>query len=157
MTDPAPQPPRLDYVATLSVIVAEPLDIGPTAEGHRRIVPITGGTVSGPRLVGRVLPLGADYQTLHTPGLSQLDARYAVETDDGAIVSVDNAAVRAGSPAAMEKLARGEDVDPAEIYFRCALRLRSSAPGWEWVNRTVFVGTGERRPDRVLVHVFAVD
>lgn len=155
-TQQGPVPPALDYVGTLSVLVAEPIDIGPTPEGHRRIIPITGGSVAGPRLAGRVLAGGADFQTLHTPELTGLDARYAVETDDGAIISVDNAALRAGNRAALERLARGEAVDPVEVYFRCAPRLRTSSPRWDWVNRTVFVGSGERYPDRVVVHVFAV-
>lgn len=149
-------PPALEYAGTLSVLIADPIDVGPTPEGHRRIVPITGGTVSGPRLNGRVLPGGADFQILHTPELSQLDARYAIETEDGAIVSVDNAAIRAGSAEALGRIARGEPVDPAEIYFRCAPRLRASDPQWDWVNRTLFVGTGERYPDSVVVHLFAV-
>ncbi|WP_430297443.1 DUF3237 domain-containing protein [Sinomonas sp. B1-1] len=153
---PEPQAPALQYAGTLSVLIAEPIDVGPTPEGHRRIIPITGGTVSGPRLKGRVLPGGADFQILHTPELSQLDARYALELDDGAIVSVDNAALRSGSADALGRIARGEAVDPQEIYFRCAPRLRTSAPQWDWVNRTLFVGTGERYPDRVVVHVFAV-
>jgi hypothetical protein len=152
----APPPPALEYVGTLSVLIAEPIDVGPTPEGHRRIIPITGGTVAGPRLSGRILPGGADFQTLHSPELSELDARYALETDDGAIVSVDNAALRSGSREAMARLVRGESVDPAEIYFRCAPRLRTSAPAWDWVNRTLFVGTGERYPDRVVVHLYAV-
>lgn len=155
--DPTPQPPALDYVGTLSVLVAEPIDVGPTPEGHRRIIPITGGTVSGPRLTGRVLAAGADFQTLHSSELTQLEARYALETDDRAVISVDNAALRSGSQDAMTRLIRGEAVDPAEIYFRCALRLHTSAAGWDWVNRTLFVGTGERYPDRVVVHVFAVE
>jgi hypothetical protein len=150
------QPPALEYAGTLSVLIGDPIDVGPTPEGHRRIIPITGGAVSGPRLSGRVLPGGADFQILHTPELSQLDARYAVETEDGAIISVDNAAIRSGSAEALGRIARGEPVDPAEIYFRCAPRLRSSAPQWDWVNRTLFVGTGERYPDRVVVHVFAM-
>ena len=151
-----PTPPSLEYAATLSVLIADPIDIGPTPEGHRRIIPITGGTLSGPRMAGRVLPGGADYQTLHTAELTQLEARYAVELEDGAVVSVDNAAIRSGSPEALARIAAGEPVDPAEIYFRCFPRLRTSAPAWDWLNRTLFVGTGQRYPDRVVVHLFAV-
>jgi hypothetical protein len=154
--DPTPLPPALDYVGTLSVLIAPPIDVGPTPEGHRRIIPITGGTVTGPGLAGRVLSGGADFQTLHSPELTQLEARYAIETEDGAVISVDNAALRSGSTEAMARLVAGEPVDPGEIYFRCAVRLRSSEPAWDWVNRTLFVGSGERYPDKVVVHLFAV-
>ena len=154
--NPTPPPPALEYAGTLSVLIADPIDVGPTPEGHRRIIPITGGTVSGPRLHGRVLSAGADFQTLHSPELTQLEARYAVETEDGAIISVDNAALRSGSTEALARIARGEPVDPSEIYFRCAVRLRASASQWDWVNRTLFVGAGERYPDAVVIHLFAV-
>ncbi|MGN6405985.1 DUF3237 domain-containing protein [Sinomonas sp.] len=154
--DSTPLPPALGYVGTLSVLIAAPIDVGPTPEGHRRIIPITGGTVTGPRLTGRVLSGGADFQTLHSPELTQLEARYAIETEDGAVISVDNAALRSGSTEAMARLVAGEAVDPVEIYFRCAVRLRTSAAEWDWMNRTLFVGSGERYPDKVVVHLFAV-
>ncbi|GAB3279869.1 hypothetical protein GCM10027449_20540 [Sinomonas notoginsengisoli] len=69
-SNPVPQAPALEYVGTLSVLIAEPIDVGPTPEGHRRIIGITGGTVTGPRLTGRILAGGADFQTLHSPELS---------------------------------------------------------------------------------------
>jgi len=153
---PAPVPPRLEFLAELTVSVAAPLDAGPAPSGHRRIVPITGGTMAGPRLRGKVLPGGADFQVLHSPELTELDARYAVETDDGDIIYVHNNAVRHGAAADIARLNRGENVDPSAIYFRCALRLSTASEKWWRLNHVVAVGTGERRPDSVRIAVFTV-
>ncbi|MBP2267245.1 hypothetical protein J3A64_002709 [Pseudarthrobacter sp. PvP004] len=98
-----PESPALTFLATLSVDVGSPVDVGPTPEGHRRIIPIVGGTVAGPGLNGRVLPAGADYQILRSAELTELDARYAVELDDGSVVYVHNLALRFG---AAEDIAR---------------------------------------------------
>jgi hypothetical protein len=148
--------PGLDYLATLTVAVGKPVEIGPTPDGHRRIIPITGGTVSGPGLNGRILPGGADYQLLKTQTLTELEAKYAIETDTGARIYVDNFGLRSGAAQDIARLVRGESVDPERIYFRCTPKLASAAPEWEWLNSRIFVGTGERHPDSVVVKVFVV-
>lgn len=76
--------PELRSAFELSVELQPPLDFGHTQAGHRRVVQIAGGSVSGPRLQGRVLPVGADWQILRPDGTADLDARYTIQTDDGA-------------------------------------------------------------------------
>ncbi|MGN6659957.1 MAG: DUF3237 family protein, partial [Achromobacter mucicolens] len=44
------QAPRLEHVATVVVDVGAPQEVGDTPQGRRRVIPITGGTVQGPRL-----------------------------------------------------------------------------------------------------------
>lgn len=151
-----PAPPPLEFLAELSVNVQAPIDAGPAPTGHRRIVPITGGTVTGPSLTGTVLPGGADFQLLHSPELTELDARYMVEASDGALIHVHNSALRHGSAADIARLNRGEAVDPAAIYFRCSLRFSTASKEWSWLNHVVAVGTGERYPDAVRIAVFIV-
>ncbi|VXC13316.1 conserved hypothetical protein [Arthrobacter sp. 9V] len=151
-----PEAPALTFLATLSVDVGEPIDAGITPEGHRRIVPITGGTVSGPQIQGRVLPAGADYQILRSAELTELDARYAVELDGGAVIYVHNAALRFGAEKDIARLNRGEEVDPALIYFRCSPRFSTASPEWTWLNHTIMVGTGRRGPGSVEIDVFTV-
>ncbi|SEI84653.1 Protein of unknown function [Arthrobacter sp. yr096] len=151
-----PEPPTLTFLASLSVDVGAPIDVGVTPEGHRRIIPIIGGTVSGPGLSGRVLPAGADFQILRSAELTELDARYALELDDGSVVFVHNVALRFGSAEDIARLNRGEDIDPALIYFRCTPRFSTSAPGVDWLNHVITVGTGRRRPGSVEIDVFTV-
>src|SRR5262249_54436995 len=110
--------PGLVHVADLQADVsAPPIDIGDTPHGFRRVIPVLSGKVSGPRLNGRVLPGGADFQYWHADGGSEIHARYVIEADSGGRVYVENSGVRRGSPEVMAKLRRGEPVDPALIYF----------------------------------------
>ncbi|WP_026538185.1 DUF3237 domain-containing protein [Arthrobacter sp. 9MFCol3.1] len=153
----APAAPGLTYLAELSVTVAEPIDIGPTPEGHRRVVPITGGTFSGPVLNGRVLPGGADYQLLRSATLTELDARYVLETDDGDRIFVHNSALRHGSARDIELLNSGAAVDGSRIYFRCWPRLTTASPALDWLNTRLMLGTGVRQPGRVVIRIFTVD
>ncbi|WP_458107350.1 DUF3237 domain-containing protein [Arthrobacter sp. R3-55] len=151
-----PEAPALTFLATLNVKVGPALDIGMTPEGQRRVIPIVGGTVSGPCLQGRVLPAGADYQVQRDAGLTELDARYVVELEDGAMVYVHNQALRSGAAEDLNRLNSGEDVDPALIYFRCTPRFSTAAPELAWLNRVVTLGTGRRRPGSVEIDVFTV-
>ncbi|WP_261608551.1 DUF3237 domain-containing protein [Paenarthrobacter aurescens] len=146
----------LSFLATLSVNVDPPVDVGVTPEGHRRIIPIVGGTVAGPGFNGRVLPAGADFQLLRSAEMTELDARYAVELEGGEVVYVHNPALRFGAAEDIARLNRGEDVDPALIYFRCTPRFSTAAPGLAWLNHVIAVGTGRRRPGLVEIDVFTV-
>ncbi|MFE4228101.1 DUF3237 domain-containing protein [Arthrobacter sp. NPDC056886] len=152
-----PEAPGLTFLAELSVTVGEPIDVGPTPEGHRRVIPITGGTVLGPAFNGRVLPGGADYQLLRSATLTELDARYVLETDDGHRIFVHNTALRHGSARDIELLNSGAAVDPAKIYFRCWPRLTTASPALEWLNTCLTIGTGERQPGRVVIRIFTID
>ncbi|GGH99066.1 hypothetical protein GCM10007170_33050 [Arthrobacter liuii] len=136
--------------------VETPVDVGPAPTGHRRIVPITGGTMIGPALSGTVLPGGADFQVLHSPELTELDARYIVQAAGGALIHVHNSAIRHGAAADIARLNHGEEVDPAAIYFRCSLRFSTASKEWAWLNDVIGVGTGERFPDFVRIAVFIV-
>ncbi len=146
----------LEHVADLVVTVAAPIEIGATPVGQRRLVPITGGEVRGPKIRGRVLPFGADVQVMRGDGVSELEARYAIETDDGALIYVHNHGLRHGPPEAMEKLRRGEPVDPALIYFRSSPRFETGAKDYLWLNRHVFAAEGVRRPEHVELSIYQV-
>jgi hypothetical protein len=153
--------PDLRHVADLIVSVGEPIEIGRVAAGLnsgnvRRVIPIRGGEVRGPRLRGRVLPGGADYQSIREDGLTDLHARYLIETEDATRIYVENSGIRRGPPELMEKLARGEIVDPALIYFRSAPRFETASPGYEWLMRSLFLCSGARYPDRVEMRFFEV-
>ena len=153
----ADQPaPALVHVFDLVVEVATPREIGEIGFGRRRVIDILGGTVSGPRLTGRILPGGADYQIIRPGGLTELHARYTLELADGALIYVENTGIRFGAAADLDRIARGEPVDPARIYFRTTPRFESADPAHAWLGQHLFVGAGARRPDRVELAVFQV-
>ena len=154
MTEAAP--PRLDFVGTVEAEVAAPLLLGAGAVGERRIVPILGGRVSGPRLQGEILPGGADFQLIRPDGVAEIEARYALRLADGALVYVVNRGLRHAAPEDMARLLRGEPVPPERVYFRTAPAFETASPVHAWLQRGLFIGFGERRPASVLVRIYAV-
>lgn len=149
--------PQLRFFADLAVQVGEPQVVGTVPHGVRRVIPIVGGSVQGDGWSGRVLAGGADFQLIVHPGYAELDARYVIEVDGGELVYVCNQAVRSGPAQLMQRLARGEPVDPAQIYFRCLPRLETASKALGWINERLFVGAGVRHPDRVVMRFFALD
>lgn len=146
----------LEPVAELRVKVADPVVLAETGEGVRRSVAILSGRVEGPRLNGAVQPGGADWQIIKPDGLSILEARYALKTDDGADIYVVNRALRHGPGDVMARVMAGEDVDPSEYYFRTQPSFETSDPRYDWMNRTLFIGEGGRTRDTVRVAFYAV-
>ncbi len=131
-------------------------EMGPGRAGQRRIIPIIGGQVSG-ELQGRILNLGADWQTIFADGTADLDTRYAFETHDGALIEVINKGVRHGPPEVIAALARGEDQPADRYYMRTHARLESGDPRYAWVNRMLFVGAGVRRASQVIIQLYLVE
>lgn len=142
--------PRLEHLCDLEVTVSAPIEAGDGPFGLRRVIPITGGTVRGPAMRGRVLNAGADFQIVTGGGTTaHLDARYLIELDDGTRIFVQNTALRHASLEDATRLRRGEPVDPARVYFRCQPRFESGDPRWAWLHDRQFIGRGARAPDAV--------
>lgn len=148
--------PKFDEVCTLHIELDLIREMGAGRAGHRRIIPIVGGTVTGARLSGRILNLGADWQTIFAGGLAELDTRYAMETDDGAVIEIINYGFRHGPEEVLAAVARGEEVDPAAYYMRTQARLETGDERYDWVNRTLFVGVGARFKQAVMVTLYAM-
>ncbi len=97
------------------------------------------------------MPVGADWQILRPDGTADLDARYTIQSDDGALIYVVNRGVRHGPPEVLARLNRGERVDPASYYFRSSASFETGAPQYAWLTRAVVLGVGERYPDKVVI------
>jgi len=151
-----PIEPSLRFLYTSSVLVDAPVVVGSTPYGERRIIPILGGSFAGPRLSGKVLPGGADWQVIRTDGAAELEARYTLETDDGALIYVLNQGIRSASKEVMARLVKGEKVDPSEYYFRTRPVFETGAPKYQWLHRIVTVATGQRLPNEVIITVYEV-
>jgi hypothetical protein len=148
--------PQLNFFADLSVHVDKPQEVGQTHHGLRRLIPILGGQVQGNGWTARVLTGGADFQLILNPRMAELDARYMLETDGGDLIFVQNHAVRTAEPEVMAKLIRGESVPPEAVYFRCSPRFETASAALGWITERLFVGTGARHPDRVVMRFFEV-
>jgi hypothetical protein len=133
------------------------ITLAPAQElGRRRIIPITGGRFHGERLSGRVLPGGADWQVIRADGVADLDARYTLETGDGALIYVRNKGYRHGPEDVIRRVAAGETVDPKLYYMRTTPWFETGDARYAWLNRIVCVGTGARRPAAVELEFFEV-
>jgi len=150
------QAPELRHLCDLRVELGAPLELESGRAGRRRIIPHIGGTVRGERLEGRILDLGADWQTIFADGTAELDTRYAVETGDGALVDIRNFGYRHGPPEVMARLAAGEAVEPALYTMRTQPRFETGDPRYLWLNRLIAIGTGAREPQAVRMHIFEV-
>jgi hypothetical protein len=149
--------PHLEHLCDLAVTIDAPVEVGHTAMGMRRMIPITGGTVTGPHMQGRIVPGGADFQLIVGDGTqAHLDARYVLELQDGSRVFVQNTALRVASAEDSAKIRRGEPVDPARVYFRCQPKFEATHPSWAWLAEHQFVGVGLRLPDAVHLSFYKV-
>ena len=150
-------PPRLTRVYRLEATVGPPLDLGESSQGHRRIVPLTGGTFTGPELRGELLAgASADWQTVLPDGTALGNVRYTLQTDAGELLYVQSRGVRHGSAEVLARLGRGEDVDPSEYTFRTSTEIEAAAGQLDWLNKGVFVSVGARRPGGVVYDTYLV-
>jgi hypothetical protein len=143
------------YVFTITARIAEVTTAGDVGHGVRRIIPIIGGEVRG-EINGKVLPFGADFQIIRPNELIELEAKYAFETDDGAVIYVENKGIRFGPVELLEKLKRNEPVDPKLIYCRTVPKFETGAEKYRWLMEYLFVASVARHADRVVIDVFRV-
>jgi Protein of unknown function (DUF3237) len=149
--------PRLTKIYRLEATLGELQDVGEISAGRRRIVPLTGGTFSGPELRGTLLPgASADWQILLAEGTTLQDVRYTLETEHGDLLYVQSQGVRHGSPEVLARLGRGEDVDASEYTFRTSTKIETAAVGLDWINKGIFISVGGRQPGGVIYEVYLV-
>jgi hypothetical protein len=152
-----PEPPGLEFAFEVRAQVADPLVVGELPNGTRRIIDILGGTVEGPGISGVIRPGGADWQMIRREdGFTDVDARYTIETDSGSIIYVTNIGIRHAPPDVMRRLNAGETVDQSDIYFRAIPKFETGDPELEWLMRSIFICTGERYPNGVIIRFFRV-
>jgi hypothetical protein len=149
--------PHLTKVYRLEATLGAPLDLGDTPQGHRRIVPLTGGAFTGPELSGELIPgVSADWQIVLPDGTALGDIRYTLRTDGGELLYVQSRSVRHGSAEVLARLGRGENVDASEYTFRTATQIETGAPALDWLNKGVFVSVGGREAASVIYETYLV-
>ena len=145
------------YLFTMPVEVEMPLQmVGLTPIGERRIAKVTGGTFEGPELKGTILPGGGDWLLMRADGSLQLDVRATLKTDDDALIYMTYRGYRHGPADVMQRLNKGETVNPMEYYFRIAPFFETGAEKYAWLNRIVAVGTGHRLPSGPVYEIFQI-
>lgn len=148
--------PGLEFAFEVIAKVDAPLIVGRVGDGERRVIGIREGSVAGPMLNGKVIPGGADYQMVKDNGVSEVQALYTLETEDGAIIHIEAKGIREATREIAAKINSGELVDPSEYYFRTTPRLQTDSEKYDWVNRRLFVCKGVRKPDGVEIRYYVV-
>jgi hypothetical protein len=149
--------PSLTLVYRLEATLGQPVDLGDTGHGHRRIAPLTGGTFTGPTISGTLIPgASADWQTVRSDGTTIGDIRYTLQTEGGDVLYVQSRSTRHGSADVLARLAAGEDVDPSEYTFRASTQIETAAAELDWLDQGVFLSVGGRRPTGVVYETYLI-
>jgi hypothetical protein len=136
--------------------VKGPLVVGETSNGFRRIGIVPGGSFEGERLSGQVLDGGSDWQVVRGDGSTTLDVRLVLRTDDDVLVTMFYRGIRHGPREIIERIERGEVVEPATHYFRINPLFEAPEGKYDWLNRVIAVGIGHRRADGPIYSLFEV-
>jgi muconolactone delta-isomerase len=149
--------PQITAVYRLEATLGEPIELGDTATGHQRIVPLTGGTFTGPEIGGELIPgASADWQTVLPDGTVLGDIRYVLQTGSGDVLYVQSQGIRHGSSEVLARLSRGEHVDASEYTFRTSTRIATASRDLDWLNKGVFVSVAGRQPGGVIYETHLV-
>ena len=146
--------PRFEFLMNVAADVGELMTMGGGPLGERRVVAITGGNFEGPLLKGAIVPGGADWQIVRADGVLDIDARYALRTDRGALIRVVSQGYRHGAPEVLAALGRGEDMPPEKYFFRTVMRFETGAADLQWLNRTIAVASAQRKARQVLLEAY---
>ncbi len=147
---------RSEYLMQLRGNLDKALALGEVPRGTRRILHFTGGTFTGERLAGEIVPGGGDWVLTRRDGVSELDIRMTLRTGDEALIYLQANGLFEISPETRARIEAGEDVDPASYYFRTSQRYETSAEKYQWLNRRIMVGVGRRTPSGMVTEVFSI-
>ncbi len=152
----APQAPKTEFLMHLRAELQEPQDVGDTPLGPRHIFYVTGGTFTGPSLKGQVLPGGGDWVLVRKDGVSQLDVRITLRSDDGCMIFVNYRGLVDIPPDIRSRIAKGEDVPADRYYFRITPVFETGCQRLAWLNKTIAIGVGKKSNTAVSYDIFMV-
>ena len=162
-TQPTPMPaaapagirlPKFEFVYECDATLTPAVEFGKTAEGQRRIIPITGGTFRGPQMRGEVLSGGYDWNLTRSDGAGSVEASYYFKTDDGVLIRVTNTGVSSGGAPPAVDAATGE-----RFFMFTHPSFEAPIGKYDWLNRSMYIGTlGARKDARnaVVIRVFRI-
>jgi len=149
---------ELEYEFLCEVIanLDTPQIVGSGPYGVRRIVPVKGGTITGPKLKGDVLPFGADWLLVRPDDVWELDVRVTIRTDDGELIYVYYRGILNVPAEIWERITNGEEVDPSAYYFRTTPIFETGSEKYRWLNRIIAVGVGALTPGQVRYKIYQI-
>ena len=147
---------RCEPLFVFQIDVKPPSIVGATPGHDRRIGEISGGRFEGERLSGKILSGGSDWQSLRADGATTLNVRLVMETDDSALIGMTYLGMRHGPKEVLDRIARGEKVNPSEYYMRATPYYETASEKYGWLNRIVSVAYGHRVAGGAIYQVFQI-
>jgi len=148
--------PQLEFLYHLDIELGPPVTIGDTPRGHRLIVPVLGGRFEGPRISGTILAGGTDALLIRPDGITELDVRATLETNDGALIYCAYRGLATNVPAVMPRWAQGEAISPDEYSITALPAFETSAPQYAWLQESVAIAKVTLVRGGVAYDVFSV-
>lgn len=143
----SPLPLKADFLFRMVLFAGTPHMSARGGAEELRVIPVTGGSFEGPQLRGEVVPgTTADWLRVEEDGTAHMDVRLVMRTDRGQHFYMRYTGIRTGKPEVLARLGSGEAVDPADYYFRIAIRFETGDPELAWLNRVLAIGVGQRPP-----------
>jgi hypothetical protein len=153
-----PLPLKSEFLFRMALTAGAPQMVGTARNGELRVIPVTGGTLEGPRFNGVVLPgTAADWLRVDPDGTAHMDVRLTLKAASGSVVFMHYSGIRTGAPEVLARLNSGQAVDPADYYFRVAIRFETGAADLAWMNKVIAVGVGQRPPSGPTYDVYAIN
>ncbi len=146
---------KSEHLFDLHLTLGAVHEVGAMATGKRSIYIVEGGRFEGAKLKGSVLG-GANWVNWVSEATQLLDVRLTLETDDGALIYMRYDGIVHAEPDVAARVAKGEAVEPDELYFRITPRFETGSERYGWLNRLIAVGVGQETPTTVEYQVYAV-
>jgi hypothetical protein len=152
----APMPEiNTEFLFTIALEV-QGFNLGDTPYGSRRIFQFNSGSFEGPKLKGTVLPGGGGTALTRHDDVLEIEARLTLMTDDNEKIYVIWKGLRHGPKDVIDRVNRGETVDPGTYYFRTTPYFETGSQKYAWLNRICSIATGSRNASRRTIQVFQV-
>jgi hypothetical protein len=145
-----------EFLFRITANLSEPLSLPNTSVGSRRILYVQGGSCSGSRVNGSLLPGGGDWVLDRPDGVAQLDIRFVVRTHDDSLIYIHSHGIFDASADVRQRIRNGESVDPTQYYFRTTPIFETGAEPYRWLNRMVAVGVGQRTSTGMITDIYAI-
>jgi hypothetical protein len=131
---------KLEPLCEVEAYVDLPIPVGPSSWGIRLIFPVVGGTVKGPKLNGKIQPLGADWGLIRADNCFELDVRAVIETDDGAFIHTNYSGIAPMTKEQAGRFLAGELPEGISMYV--TPRFETSHENYQWLTQIQVVGRG---------------
>jgi uncharacterized protein DUF3237 len=148
---------KLGFLFHGDLVLDMPQNVGTGPHGNRQVLRVVSGTVEGPRLQGTTMPMSGDWLLLRGDGCGELDVRSTIQTSDNALIYMHYRGLMHARPEIMGAMFQGQPIDPSDLYLRVAAYFETSSPKYDWINKTLGLGTATVALPKFNLYMYAVE